>query len=904
MRTSTNNNTSPPSNGDHGIPASNEANDSLSKSSSSNAVPPNLLLKMLEACARHKRRHEFENKNQSTSAEEGRSREQKCLGELNQFASFLPRIETTVNIREESYSDEYQYYHPRGEEEEREEEGTMMRGGFHPTNRDYTKYVRSNNDQDDAGNLCSLYRFIARGSFCPKAVDYLFGDQSSATGTATINAPDGVEDIERKDIELARGILPRITKLLQFLSLDPVRMALLPVKLPHRSSKSKTMPRQIGHDALKSYYQDEDIGSTIASLLALFQSKRFLLEAVQDLINLSNDLNVIDESRVLFNPPTSSSIQRDKMENTTRDDAQSKIRVRLFTEISSSFHQNDVEKSISGEFIHIHSQRSLLALQCGVWVALQRLIPIISDTISLSSSVGEETSLSLLESARLALSSRALSPETEVLGWRYSPFDLSVHSLLSLRTKLGIAGLLRSMVNSNSGSNKLLGSAISPSTIELSVLAVEAAKLQMSRNRTTSLEGSIADQNNTAIHFVTDLESDLNSIYSWAASSLLVSAVVLPDYAPSSKDMIWLHCFPYVIDCVSHMAGANGKLNNTGDESLGHVVLHLIRVIMLRARKTSNSSVPKLLLHRCHVRGFFLQLFELAKDSSEAISSSAISLLIDLFGYHDSEAAHGNDIEILCRNAIESVEGSDSNDNQMDIDDAVNMANSMHLGNKRRRLQDTKKGTDTAISHDSSIQAAFAHAVADAMRGSYAIVKKLSAQKSHGPSGIVSSLNESDIGLLRCITGVLRILCSLRSEISVKTTFRYTDEAIASLFQCIERVCDVLANPKGENGHMQYVETPLLPTALSLVVNVGLHACLLRYQDDTDFLNVSAREAISHCALAAVSLIADDQNENIGRAGDCPECFILGMASRLDDNDADSQSVFGEESIDIALHSR
>jgi len=366
------------------------------------------------------------------------------------------------------------------------------------------------------------------------------------------------------------------------------------------------------------------------------------------------------------------------------------------------------------------------------------------------------------------------------------------------------------------------------------------------------------------------------------------------------------------------MAGTNNaKLNNSGDESLGHVVLRLIRAIILRARETSNSSVPKLLLHRCHVRGFFLQLFELAKDSSDAISSSAISLLIDLFGYHyeasetsnnllhDSEAAHGNDIEILCRNAIESVEGSDSNDNQMDIDDAVNMASSMHLGNKRRRLQDTKKGsTDTAISHDSSIQAAFAHAVADAMRGSYAIVKKLSAQKSHGPSGIVSSLNESDIGLLRCITGVLRILCSLRSKISVKTTFRYTDEAIASLFQCIERVCDVLANPKGENGRMQYVETPLLPTALSLVVNVGLHACLLRCQDDTDFLNVSAREAISHCALAAVSLIADDQNENIGRDGDCPECFILGMASRLDDNDADSQSVFGEESIDIALHSR
>jgi len=849
---STNNNASP-SNGEHGPPANNAANSSKTSSS-------NLLLKMLEACARHKRRHEHERREPSSSTEEERLREQKCLGELNQFAAFLPRIEATVNVRE-SYSDEYQY-NPFREEADGEDKSDTMRGVY-PDNRDQTKHLRSENDADDAGNLCALYRAIARGSFCPKAVRYLFSGQTSSNNGEAATATTG-RDVEMKDIDLARGILPRVVNLLQFLALDPLRMALLPLKLP-QNKKAKATSKHLGRDAVRAYYQDEDIGSTIASLLALLQSNRLRLAAVQDLINLSNDLNTIDESRALFHPPTSST------ENTAKEE-QSKIRIRVFTEISSLFEtdQDSDEKAAFDNFIQIHSRRSLLALQCGVWVTLQHLIPVISDALALSSSVGEDKSLVVLESARVVISSRSLLPESQLLGWRHSRFDLSVHSMLSLRIKLGIVGLLDGMATSKNGIFQAVGSVVSLPTFELAVLAIEASKVHLLRNRTASVEAHTHDKGNKNGSVLPaasrGLESDLTSLYSWALSNLLVTAVILPDYAPSSQNKIWFHCFPYVIDCIANVVDASAA----GDKSLGHVVMRLFHAILLRGREASNLAVLHLFQNRFQVRGFFSQLFDLANDSSDAISGPAISILIDLLAAHSGEAL---DVENSCWNALASVGNSD----QMDVD-TENETSSIRLGNKRRRLQNVDEGSDLAISSNSSIQATFVHAIANALSSAQTIVKKLDAQKSRG-SNIISLLSESDISLLRCITGILRILCSLRSHSRTKGTVRYTDEVLASLFRCIETVCGALANPKSESGRMQYVETHLLPIALSLVVNVGLHACQLPNQDDTDFLDSSVRESMSHCALASVSLIGDEQLTHSGekhKEGVCPDCCSLG----------------------------
>jgi hypothetical protein len=680
---------------------------------------------------------------------------------------------------------------------------------------------------------------------------------------------------------------------------------------------SQQQQQQQGRDAVRSYYKEEDIGSTIASLLASLQSDCLRLAAVQDLINLSNDLIAVDESRALFLPPTSSRHGDDI--NTTKDE-QNKIQVRAFIEISAFLqtNQNDAE-CVSGELIHIRSRRSLLALQCGVWVALQHLIPAISNSISLSSSLGGDKALILLGSARLVLSSLSLLPKTQVLGWRYSLFDVSVHSLLTLRVKLGIVGLLHSMV-SKSGFFQASGSVLSPSTVEVAVLTVEAAKSNLSRNRTTLVEGPTRDKNNknTVTQVVRNLESDLSSLYSWAITTLLVSVVVLPDYVPSSNEL-WLHCFPHVIDCVSNMADTSGR-NNAGDDSLSHAVLRLIRAFLLRGRETSNLKVLYLFQTRCHVRGFFLHLFALAKDSSDAISSLAISILVELLGSHyessetskrlvlNGETAPENYLENLCWGAVASLQDSNSNNDRMDVDDTSYVSSSIRLSNKRRRLQKVNEGADIAVVCDTSLQATFANSIADALRSACAIAKKLDVQEIRGPN-IISLLSESDIGLLRCVTCVFRILCSLRSQCRSKTTFRYTDKAIASLFKCIERVCDALANLKCRSGRMQYVETHLLPLALSLVVNAGLHACQVR--NHLDFLNSSAGESISHCALATVSLIGDDGyaqfEENAGERvySDCYRISsVIDMVARPDSNclcrlDLDDHSIFSEGSISL-----
>lgn len=855
---STNNDNASPSNGDHGPPANKASNSSKTSSSS------NLLLKMLEACARHKRRHEHERREPSSKAEEERLREQKCLGELNQFAAFLPRIEATVTVRD-SYSEDY-YYNPPREADEAERD-TLR--GFYLNKRDQTKLLRSENDADDAGNLCALYRAIARGSFCPKAVRYLFSNQRSKNNGEPATATSG-RDVETKDVDLARGILPRVLKLLQFLALDPVRMALLPLKLP-QSKKTKATMSQLGRHAVRAYYQDEDIGSTIASLLALLQSDHMRLAAVQDLINLSNDLNTIDESRALFHPPTSA-----EADNTVKED-QGNIRIRVFTEISSLFdaNQDRGENAAFDDFIRIPSRRSLLALQCGVWVALQHLIPVVSDSLG---QFGEDKSLVVLESARIALSSRSSFPESHFLGWEYTRLDLSLHSLLSLRMKLGIAGLLESMATTNDRVFQALGSDASLPPFELAIMAVEAVKFHLSRNQRnqsdvvedhTHVEGDI-------LQAARSLESDLMSLYSWALSNLLVSAVVSPDYALTSRDEIWLHCFPHVIDCIANMVDTCNK----GDKSLGHVLMRLFHAILRRGRKTSNLAVLHLFQNRCLVRGFFSQLFDLANDSSEAISGPTISILIDLLTARCVGVVPENDVENSCSIALASIDNND----RMDVD-AKNETSSIRLGSKRRRIENADEDSDHAIASTWSIQATFSHAIANALSSAHTIVKKLDAQNSRG-SNIISFLSESDIGRLRCITGIVCILCSLRSQCCAIETFQCTDEVLGTLFRCIERVSDALTNPKSETGRMLHVEKHLLPVALSLVVNVGLHVCQLPNQDGVDLLDSSVRESMSNCALSSVSLIDDKQDTHTGgnhNEGVCPDCCSLGSIIEMFD---------------------
>ena len=141
-------------------------------------------------------------------------------------------------------------------------------------------------DEDAVGHLCALYGAIARGSFCSHAFHYLFvrsSDNNYTTGR------DG--ELVATDIDIANGILPRISKLLQYLAMDPMRVAFSPLPQQPLNNGTSTV-----EEAVKIYNGEEDLGATIAVLLNLLQDDHLRLAAVYDLINLSNDLCTIDES--------------------------------------------------------------------------------------------------------------------------------------------------------------------------------------------------------------------------------------------------------------------------------------------------------------------------------------------------------------------------------------------------------------------------------------------------------------------------------------------------------------------------------------------------------------------------------------------------------------------------------
>ena len=124
-------------------------------------------------------------------------------------------------------------------------------------------------DEDAVGHLCALYGAIARGSFCSHAFHYLFvrsSDNNYTTGR------DG--ELVATDIDIANGILPRISKLLQYLAMDPMRVAFSPLPQQPLNNGTSTV-----EEAVKIYNGEEDLGATIAVLLNLLQDDHLRLAA-------------------------------------------------------------------------------------------------------------------------------------------------------------------------------------------------------------------------------------------------------------------------------------------------------------------------------------------------------------------------------------------------------------------------------------------------------------------------------------------------------------------------------------------------------------------------------------------------------------------------------------------------
>ena len=111
--------------------------------------------------------------------------------------------------------------------------------------------------------------------------------------------------------------------------------------------------------------------------------------------------------------------------------------------------------------------------------------------------------------------------------------------------------------------------------------------------------------------------------------------------------------------------------------------------------------------NQCLARGYFSHLFGLVKDSSESVSSTAVSivvLLLESFSDSISEAL----LETTCSDAVGSLEDRFE---PADLDPSKDSP-LVRLGSKRRKLVLGKADTGS-ISYGASIQSAFTHAASD-----------------------------------------------------------------------------------------------------------------------------------------------------------------------------------------------
>ena len=818
----------------HGISTrTSSSGDKQSSSSPSMNSVPNLLLKLLEACAKHRRHHDEEKKNDKSSSND----DHWCHKELKSFARLFPRLEeqSELAVRNTSF-DEYDNYFGNGSSNNSDTVGEGRR---------LTTLEEIDKEADTVGYICALYRAIARGFFCPQAYHYLFVSNAATEGDTC----EG--DLFATDADIARGIMPRIGKLLQYAALDPMRMALSP--LPQSLNNDQYCTSE---DAIKNYHKEEDIGATIAALLNMMEDGHLLLAAVNDLINLSDDLSTIQKSGILFEPPISSP-QSEGAEG--KGMIGDKIRVHVFTEVGSLLRKRSNENTTANEYppdicIQTPSRRSLLALQCVVWTALQCLVPVVMSKISRGKSFQSSTLNkfelinSLLSSSRSTtiFSNRhpPISREPQFSDWRYSPIDATIHSLLILRTKMAVIGLFTDVISQEDDP------LTSIPNIDLALMAVEVTKHQL-----------VWDTNEETVKATNQLtgklEHNLESLCACAVSSFMALAILSSNKAKSD---IWSHSFPYLMDCIPIMS-------ESSNVSLRRVLMRVIHAILssdygsppdsLRLSCSFNAtSFIDLFSNRCLMRGYFSHLFELVKDSSVSVSGPAVSIVVLLLTSL-SESTSGDDlVETACLYAVGSLEDRDPT---IDINNSNNNRDDsplVRLGSKRRKI-DSCQDDKRHIFLNAPIQSAFCQEILDVLDDAQNMMSRLTNtgnEQSCGELELISLVSESEIETLRGVTGALRVLLSLRSKIRDNDIrLRYTTKVIASMFECTKTMSEILVQQKSDD-QLVYADPKLLHSALSSIVAVGLHTCRVS-KGLTSKKLMAAREAISYCAISAISSI-------------------------------------------------
>jgi hypothetical protein len=290
---------------------------SSSMSSSTHTTPSSLMPKLLEACKRHGIRHDRErraavgNQNENDVATLNND---WCDDELSSFARVLPRLEGAVLPRDSTFVDGYALGRRRrlGAVTGGDDDDPGMRDDDDPGMRDDDDDDDDNDsgrhdEDDDVDRVCALYRAISSGSFCPNASRrVLFVDPPSLaddvgwTTTTGGRRDDGVKDDDDNDDEcgvgIVVGVLPRVTALLNHVSMDPERLL------------ERSPPSSRRHDS-RVVVDEENagssvIGTTISHLLSISRKYQYRVMACIDLLRLSDLLGNLDYDDALFDPPS------------------------------------------------------------------------------------------------------------------------------------------------------------------------------------------------------------------------------------------------------------------------------------------------------------------------------------------------------------------------------------------------------------------------------------------------------------------------------------------------------------------------------------------------------------------------------------------------------------------------
>lgn len=828
------------------------------------------LVKLLEACAKHRRKHDCETNNSTNDDTNGGML--WCQNELSAFARVLPRIEGSVIPRRDTSRDGYvRHSSSMGEVEEK---WSPTSSSIDQDNDD----DENDNDNDDVAHLCALYRAISNESFCPHSPGRRLFVSSSI-----INDDDD-------DKAMAVGILPRIATLLSYASTDPERAAFASIK-SERVKQRTIMENDRTNDDVES------IGSTIASLLSLFTTDDVKIATCFDLLDLSDDLGTVDDANALFDPTTivgsDGNLNRDNKKNfdevkgregITKDE----IRIAIFGRVSTMLGGINYESSDHHLRVSVRTRRGHLAVRLAVWTALRRFIPVIFATLNGEEGYGIRGHMilkrrrqrmelvdALLLSARYTtlystvqpvLSPVTTSPtsaadsimEEESLlpsSWIYLSETVT---LLELRMNIAIVEIL--IFTSKSNEN-IISDVPSSRRIDLALMAVEAVRCQLSSG-TFSGQGHSFDHSNTSNRGKRLLHQYLSTTFSSVLSNVVVATVLLPDSQASMSSAydIRSNVLPFLVDCMPVIIDC--KLSVDG-ESLGGAILQTIHIIL-------SSSKPSCIDHfgnRCLARGLLSHFLQLSRES-ERISGPALSIVALLF--QRSLPTNEDLVETSCSCALISDDAP--NDKKSDESLIALQGSKRRKLNKEDMLEPCPVGT--------SLQSALTHAI------SYTLLARrriLGRRDTHGEERItigngpevILLVNKEDVLQLRCVTGCLRLLLSLRGDGRSRPR---TDEAISRLFACVQFVSENLIRQRIDNK-LVHVEPDVLLAVLALIVKIGLHSCHLPHILMSE--HSSAREAISHCAISALQMSNFDDMACEINDDECSMMISKANASRV-----------------------